>query len=281
MNKVLLDNNEIDKLIIYALQEDIGSGDVTTDNIVDEFQQSSGTLIAKADGVISGLPIAKRVFDILEGLTGWTAHFEDGDFVKSGDIIVEFEGYLKPLLKAERTALNFLQRMSGIATKTSRYVKLLTDYNTKILDTRKTVPGMRMLDKYAVSCGGGVNHRIGLYDMVMIKDNHIKAAGNISRAVELVKANIKPNIRIEVETTNPREVKEALASGIDVIMLDNMSTEEMKEAVSLIDGKVEIEASGNMTATRLVETAEAGVDFISVGALTHSAEALDISMRLK
>lgn len=281
MNKVLLDSNEIDKLIIYALQEDIGSGDVTTDNIVDEFQQSKGRLTAKSDGVIAGLGIAKRVFDILESLTLWIAHFEDGDSVKAGDIIVEFEGYLKPMLKAERTALNFLQRMSGIATKTSRYVRLLHGYNTRILDTRKTVPGLRMLDKYAVSCGGGVNHRIGLYDMVMIKDNHIKAAGNISRAVELVKANIKPNIRIEVETSNMKEVKEALAAGIDVIMLDNMTTEQMKEAVLFIDGKVEIEASGNMTATRLVDTAETGVDFISVGALTHSVEALDISMLLQ
>lgn len=276
----ILSDNKIDEIIKNALAEDIETGDITSDNIIPADTVSTGRLVAKAEGIVAGLKVAKRVFEILDALTLWKENFPDGSRVKSGDVIVEFEGRLRPLLTGERTALNLLQRMSGIATETARYTEIIKDYDTVILDTRKTVPGLRILDKYAVKCGGGTNHRIGLYDMVMIKDNHIKAAGSITAAVERVKPHLGAGIKIEVETTNMEEVKEALNAGIDIIMLDNMTTSEMKEAVEFIGGKVKVEASGNMTAERLVETAAAGVDFISVGAITHSVKALDISMRL-
>jgi len=280
MKNNLVNYEELDKIINQALREDIGSGDITTDNLIPREVVSKGKLVAKADGIIAGLEVAKRVFDLLNALTFWNQYKSEGEPVKKGEILVDFEGFLNPLLRGERTALNFLQRISGIATATNKYVSMVAEYKTEILDTRKTVPGLRMLDKYAVKCGGGTNHRIGLYDMVMIKDNHIKAAGSITRAVENIKPRLKPSIKIEVETTNLREVKEALAVGVDVIMLDNMTTEQMAEAVKFIDGRVKVEASGNMTTERLVETARAGVDFISVGALTHSVQALDISMLL-
>jgi len=280
MKNNLVNYEELDKIITQALREDIGSGDITTDNLIPREIVSNGKLVAKADGIIAGLEIAKRVFDLLNAVTSWKQYKSEGEAVKAGEILVDFEGFLNPLLKCERTALNFLQRISGIATETNKYVSIVAEYKTEILDTRKTVPGLRMLDKYAVKCGGGTNHRIGLYDMVMIKDNHIKAAGSITRAVESIKPRLKPSIKIEVETTNIREVKEALAAGVDVIMLDNMTTFEMSEAVKFIDGRVKVEASGNMTTERLVETARAGVDYISVGALTHSVKALDISMLL-
>ena len=275
-----LDFKQIDNLIDIALKEDVGTGDITTDTIIPPDQRAKALLTAKADGVIAGLLIAERVFRKLDSGVRWQNRVDDGKAAASKTVIAEVEGKLRALLTGERVALNFLQRMSGIATETSKYVSLLKSYRTKILDTRKTLPGHRMLDKYAVNMGGGTNHRIGLYDMVMIKDNHIKAAGNITKAVEAIKGKVAEGIKIEVETTNLDEVKEALEAKADIIMLDNMSTDLMRKAIRIIDGKAKVEASGSMNLERLKEVAVTGVDFISVGAVTHSVKALDISMNI-
>ena len=275
-----LDFKQIDNLIDIALKEDVGTGDITTDTIIPPDQRAKALLTAKADGVIAGLLIAERVFRKLDSGVRWQNRVDDGKAAASKTVIAEVEGKLRALLTGERVALNFLQRMSGIATETSKYVSLLKSYRTKILDTRKTLPGHRMLDKYAVNMGGGTNHRIGLYDMVMIKDNHIKAAGNITKAVEAIKGKVAEGIKIEVETTNLDEVKEALEAKADIIMLDNMSTDLMRKANRIIDGKAKVEASGSMNLERLKEVAVTGVDFISVGAVTHSVKALDISMNI-
>lgn len=235
----------------------------------------------KADGVISGLAIAKRVYEKFEKDILWDAKVKDGDRVKKGDIILRIEASYRCLLLGERLSLNILQRMSGIATETVRYVEELAGTHTQLLDTRKTAPGLRVLDKMAVKDGGATNHRMGLYDMAMIKDNHIKVAGGITNAVNAVRAHIPAGIKIEVETTNLAEVREALATHADIIMLDNMSNAEMAEAVKIIHGQAKTEASGNMSIPRLKEVAATGVDFISVGALTHSVTALDISMNIQ
>ena len=270
-----------EKLIRLAMEEDVQTGDITTDLIIPEGAVMKAFLKAKEDGVIAGLPVAEMVFMELNKNIKWNAEVKEGAKVKSGTVIARVEGSHRALLTGERTALNFLQRMSGVATETSKYVEALSKYKTKILDTRKTLPAHRLLDKYAVKVGGGTNHRIGLYDMVMIKDNHIKVAGSITKAVEQIKAKLKPGIKIEVETTNLAEVKEALDCKVDIIMLDNMSTEMMKEAVALIDRKALCEASGSIKINRVKEIAETGVDFISVGALTHSVKALDIGMYIE
>ena len=235
----------------------------------------------KADGVISGLEIAKKVYERFEKDIVWEPKVKDGDAVKKGDIILRIEASYRCLLLGERLSLNILQRMSGIATETAKYVKELAGTHTQLLDTRKTAPGLRVLDKMAVKDGGGTNHRMGLYDMSMIKDNHIKVAGGITNAVKAVRANIPADIKIEVETTNLDEVREALAAKADIIMLDNMNNADMAEAVKIINGAAKTEASGNMSIPRLKEVAATGVDFISVGALTHSVTALDISMNIK
>ncbi|GET20949.1 carboxylating nicotinate-nucleotide diphosphorylase [Prolixibacter denitrificans] len=276
----ILNFDVIDPSIDYALNEDIGDGDITTNAVIPGEMQTTATMTAKADGVVAGLPVAERVFRKLNPDIEWTTYIEDGSFVKKGDVLVQVKGSFRALLTGERLALNFLQRMSGIASETSRYVKAVEEYKTEILDTRKTVPGLRLLDKYAVKMGGGTNHRIGLYDMVMIKDNHIKVAGGITEAVEAIRPTISDNIKIEVETTNLEEVKEAIAAGADIIMLDNMDNETMKRAVELVNGRAKVEASGNMTLERLKGVAATGVDFISIGALTHSVTALDISMNI-
>ena len=271
----------IDKLIDLAIEEDIATGDVTTNSIVPANSKAVAELKMKADGVISGLEVARRVYERFEKDVIWTPFVKDGDAVKKGDIILRIEASYRSLLLGERLSLNILQRMSGIATATSLYVKELAGTHTQLLDTRKTAPGLRVLDKMAVKQGGGTNHRMGLFDMAMIKDNHIKVAGNITNAVKQVRANIPAEIKIEVETTNLAEVREALASKADIIMLDNMSNSDMTEAVKIINGKAKTEASGNMSIPRLKEVAATGVDFISVGALTHSVTALDISMNIK
>lgn len=276
----ILNFDVIDPIINYALKEDIGDGDITTNTVIPGETQTTATMTAKADGVVAGLPVAERVFRKLNPDIEWTTYIEDGSFVKKGDVLVQVKGSFRALLTGERLALNFLQRMSGIATETSRYVKVVEEYKTEILDTRKTVPGLRLLDKYAVKMGGGTNHRIGLYDMVMIKDNHIKVAGGITKAVEAIRPTISDHIKIEVETTNLEEVEEAIAAGADIIMLDNMDNETMKLAVELVNGRAKVEASGNMTLERLKGVAATGVDFISIGALTHSVTALDISMNI-
>ena len=271
----------IDKLSDLAIEEDINTGDITTESLIPDSLNAVAEMTAKAEGVISGLSLIRRVFEKFEKDIKWTPFVKDGEKVKRGDVILRIEAKYSTLLKGERISLNILQRMSGIATKTADYVNELKGYKTELLDTRKTVPGMRIFDKQAVSDGGAKNHRMGLYDLVMIKDNHIKIAGSITKAVEQIRKNVGQGIKIEVETTNLDEVKEALECNVDIIMLDNMSNDLMKEAVMVVAGRTKTEASGNMTIERLKSVAETGVDYISVGALTHSVTALDISMNIK
>lgn len=271
----------IDQLINLAIEEDIASGDVTTNSIIPAHSRAIAEMKMKADGVISGLKVIRRVYERFEKDIVWTPLVKDGDTVQKGDIILRIEASYRCLLLGERLSLNILQRMSGIATETAKYVKELAGTHTQLLDTRKTAPGLRILDKMAVKDGGGTNHRMGLYDMAMIKDNHIKVAGGIPNAVKAVRANLPAGIKIEVETTKLEEVKEALEAKADIIMLDNMGTITMSEAVKMIHGQAKTEASGNMSIPRLKEVAATGVDFISVGALTHSVTALDISMNIK
>ncbi|MBA4408718.1 MAG: carboxylating nicotinate-nucleotide diphosphorylase [Bacteroidota bacterium] len=268
-------------LIELALTEDIGEGDITTDNIIPAETQRKAKMVAKADGIVAGLPIAEMVFRSLDPKMSWKVLAPEGSKVKKGDVLVEFEGTYRALLTGERTALNFLQRLSGIATMSGKYADAVKEFKTIILDTRKTLPGFRMLDKYAVKTGGAGNHRIGLFDMAMIKDNHIEVAGGITNAVKAVRSKIKEGIKIEVETSTLAQVQEAIDAGADIIMLDNMDTETMRKSVELIAGRAKVEASGNMTLERLREVAATGVDYISIGALTHSVSALDISQRLE
>ncbi len=274
-----LDKKQIERIIIAALQEDIGAGDITTNLLIAKKQKAKAFFLAKENGIIAGLNIAKMVFQKL-GTTTWKSYVKDGELVTAGTRIAEVKGSLRALLTGERTALNILQRLSGIATATNNFVTVIKDTDAKILDTRKTVPGLRMLDKYAIKIGGGTNHRIGLFDMVLIKDNHIKAAGSITNAVNKIKKGLTKKIKIEVETRNLEEVREALDCKVEIIMLDNMSVAEMKDAVIIIGGKAKIEASGNVNLQSLRKIAETGVDFISVGVLTHSVKALDISMKI-
>jgi len=265
--------------IRLALNEDIQSGDITTLAIVDEEKKCKGKLVAKESGIIAGLEVFEYVFKLLDDIgIEFNSNFEDGAEVKKGEIIAEFSGKMQTVLSGERTALNFLQRMSGVATSTKEYVKLLEGTKTELLDTRKTLPGFRYLDKYTVAVGGGRNHRIGLFDMVMLKENHIKAAGSITTAVEMIREKYNTDFKIEVETSNFAEIEEAIKSSVDVIMLDNMSIDEMKVAVKMIGGSAKIEASGNITLNNIRAVAETGVDYISVGAITHSVNALDISL---
>ncbi len=268
----------IDQLIDLAIEEDIATGDVTTNSIIPAHSRAVAEMKMKADGVIS---VARRVYERFEKDIVWHPLVQDGDRVKKGDIILRIEASYRCLLLGERLSLNILQRMSGIATETAKYVRELDGSHTRLLDTRKTAPGLRVLDKMAVKDGGATNHRMGLYDMAMIKDNHIKVAGGITNAVRAVRANVPDGIKIEVETTNLEEVREALSVKADIIMLDNMANDEMAEAVRIIAGQAQTEASGNMNIPRLKEVAATGVDFISVGALTHSVTALDISMNIK
>ena len=271
----------IDQIITLAFEEDVATGDITTNALIPENSRAVATLTMKANGIVSGLEIAGKVFSRLDKDIICTPYVKEGEKVSQGDVILKVEGNFRALLTAERIVLNILQRMSGIATATALYVKETEGTQTHLLDTRKTAPGMRILDKMAVKAGGGTNHRMGLYDLALIKDNHIKVAGSITRAVQQVRDYITPGVRIEVETTCIEEVKEALTSGADIIMLDNMSTSLMAEAVRLVDKKAKTEASGNMTLGRIREVATTGVDYISVGALTHSVTALDISMNIQ
>lgn len=269
-------------LIRLALDEDVANiGDITTDNLIPAETRRKAYMVAKADGVIAGLPIAEMVFRQLDQSLVWEPQVEEGAKVTNGTVLVRFEASYRALLTAERTALNFFQRLSGIATMAGKYAEAVKDTKTVILDTRKTLPGFRMLDKYAVKTGGATNHRIGLFDMVMIKDNHIEVAGGITPSVEQIKAKIPAEIKIEVETTTLEQVQEALNAGADIIMLDNMDNATMSKAVAMINGKAKVEASGNMTLERLKEVAATGVDYISIGALTHSVQAMDISQRLE
>jgi nicotinate-nucleotide pyrophosphorylase (carboxylating) len=276
--------NLINKLLDLGIEEDINTGDITTESIIPESMNAVATMTAKQDGVISGLDIVKMVYDRFQDDVVFTPYYKDGDAVKKGDVILKVEASYPTLLRGERLSLNIFQRMCGIATETAKYVKELAGTQTQLLDTRKTAPGLRVLDKLAVKHGGGTNHRMGLYDMAMIKDNHIKMAGGIAKAVAQVRANIPADIKIEVETTNLDEVRQAIEAGADIIMLDNMGNEQMTEAVAIIkaaDKGIKTEASGNMSIPRLLEVAATGVDFISVGALTHTVKGMDISMNIQ
>lgn len=275
--------NLINKLLDLGIEEDINTGDITTESIIPATMNGIATMTAKQDGVISGLDIVKMVYDRFQSDVVFTPYCKDGDAVKKGDVILKIEATYPTLLRGERLSLNIFQRMCGIATETAKYVKELEGTHTELLDTRKTAPGLRVLDKMAVKHGGGTNHRMGLYDMAMIKDNHIKMAGGIAKAVEQVRARIAEGIKIEVEATNIDEVRQAIDADADIIMLDNMDTNSMAEAVKIINAAnkgIKTEASGNMSIPRLKEVAATGVDYISVGALTHTVKGMDISMNI-
>lgn len=276
--------NLINKLLDLGIEEDINTGDITTESIIPASMNATATMTAKQDGVISGLEVVKMVYDRFQDDVVFTPYFQNGDAVKKGDVILKVEATYPTLLRGERLSLNIFQRMCGIATETAKYVKELADTQTELLDTRKTAPGLRVLDKLAVKHGGGTNHRMGLYDMAMIKDNHIKMAGGIAKAVEQVRSRIAEGIKIEVEATNLEEVKQAIEAGADIIMLDNMDNQSMTEAVKVIKAAekgIKTEASGNMSIERLKEVAATGVDYISVGALTHTVKGMDISMNIQ
>ncbi len=268
-----------DKLIMQALEEDITSEDITTNAVMRERREGEVDLICKEDGIIAGLWVFERVFTLLDPSTRVTLFVKDGDEVKKGQKMGVVTGDIRVLLSGERTALNYLQRMSGIATYTRSVAKLLEGTKTKLLDTRKTTPNMRIFEKYAVRTGGGYNHRYNLSDGVLLKDNHIGAAGSVKKAVELAREYAPFVRKIEVETETLEMVKEAVEAGADIIMLDNMSLEMMKEAVDYIDGRASTECSGNVTKENAAQLAAAGVDYISSGALTHSAPILDISLK--
>ena len=276
-----LDTKQIDKVVLNALEEDMPYGDVTTDNLISDEDFTEAKFIAKADGVISGMPVAARVFELIDSRTSLEILKNDGECVQKGDIIAILRGPTAAVLKGERTALNLMQRMSGIATRTRVFTELVKDYPVSVADTRKTTPGLRYLEKYAVRCGGGRNHRYSLSDAVMLKDNHIAAGGGILSAVRKVRANIPHTVKIEVEVENMDMVRDAVESGADIIMLDNMNEAAMAEAVRYIAGRALVEASGDVTEVRICAIAETGVDIISIGRITHSVKALDISLRFK
>ena len=271
----------VDNIIKTALLEDINYLDTTTDYLIDEDQENTARFLAKADGVLCGIDVALRVFTILQE-QGFEAkvYKHDGDVLEKGDIIAEIHGKTRTLLKGERTALNLLQHMSGVATATRQAVKAIEGTNASIADTRKTLPGLRPLQKYAVTVGGGRNHRYNLSDAAMLKDNHVDAGGGIASAVAKLKKKLGHMTKIELEVRNLDELGQALEAGVDVIMLDNMSCEEMREAVAITNGRALLEASGGITAETLRAIAETGVDIISMGALTHSVTAFDISLKI-
>ena len=268
-----------DELIKLALREDISSEDVTTNAVMRTYQKGEVELICKQDGIIAGLEIFKRVFELLDAKTQVEFYAKDGEEVKNGQLIGKVKGDIRVLLSGERTALNYLQRMSGIATYTNSIAKLLEGSKTKLLDTRKTTPNMRIFEKYAVRAGGGFNHRYNLSDGVLLKDNHIGAAGGVKEAIQMAKEYAPFVRKIEVETENLDMVKEAVEAGADIIMLDNMTADEMKEAIKIIDGRAETECSGNVTRENIARVIDLGVDYISSGALTHSAPILDLSLK--
>ena len=278
---MILNKFIVDDIIVSALKEDVNYVDQATAFVIPEESVSEARFLAKADGVLAGLEVALRVFELIDGRCRRTVYKKDGDELKKGEIIAELSGPTRALLQGERIALNLLQHMSGVATATARAVKLVEGTGCSIADTRKTLPGLRALQKYAVLCGGGRNHRYNLSDAAMLKDNHIDAGGGILKTVSALREQVGHTVKIEVETRNMDEVKEAVASGADIIMLDNMSAAEMREAVDYIAGRALTEASGNITLENLAEKAKSGVDIISMGALTHSVTALDISMKIK
>jgi len=278
MNNITMKMNA-DELILLALREDISSEDITTNSVMREYQLGEVDLICKQDGVVAGLDVFKRVFELLDEKTEVSFYVKDGDRVKNGEKIGLVRGDIRVLLSGERTALNYLQRMSGIATYTRNIADLLEGTGTKLLDTRKTTPNMRIFEKYAVKVGGGNNHRYNLSDGILLKDNHIGAAGGVKEAVRMAKEYAPFVRKIEIEVENLDMLKEALEAGADIIMLDNMSVEDMKEAVRLVKGKAETECSGNVTKENIARLVDIGVDYISSGALTHSSPILDLSLK--
>lgn len=278
MNNITMALNA-DELIMNALKEDITSEDITTNSVMREFQMGEVELICKQDGIIAGLDVFKRVFELLDSSTEVSFNVKDGDFVKNGDKIGIVRGDIRVLLSGERTALNYLQRMSGIATYTRSIVDLLKGGKTKLLDTRKTTPNMRIFEKYAVKVGGGCNHRYNLSDGILLKDNHIGAAGSVKKAVEMAKEYAPFVRKIEIEVENLDMLREAVDAGADIIMLDNMGVEDMKTAVAMVQGKAETECSGNVTRENIERLKDIGVDYISSGALTHSAPIMDLSLK--
>ena len=277
---MMLNQMYVDNLIKTALLEDINYIDVTTDYLIDEDQEGAAQFLAKADGVLCGLDVALRVFELLQPDFKAEVFKKDGDVLKKGDIIAKVYGKTRTILKGERTALNLIQHMSGIATATNEAVKLVEETKASIVDTRKTLPGMRPLQKYAVTVGGGKNHRYNLSDAAMLKDNHVDAGGGITNAVKKLKSKLGHMTKVELEVRTLDELREALSVVVDVIMLDNMSNEMMAEAVKITDGKAILEASGGITSETLRGVAETGVDIISIGALTHSVKAFDISLKI-
>ncbi len=277
---MMIDTRSLNELLSRALAEDIGTGDVTTQSTVPQDAVTSGRFLAKSPGVLCGTEVAKAVFAYVDPQVNMETFFSDGDTVGKGDIIGSVKGRASSVLIGERLALNFMQRLSGIATRTRAAVDEIAGYPVKIIDTRKTTPGLRVLEKYAVRVGGGYNHRITLSDGILIKDNHVRAAGGITAAVASARKNAPHTLKIEVEAETLEMVEEALSAGADIIMLDNMSVELMAKAVSMIQKKALTEASGNMDEKNLREIAMTGVDFISIGALTHTVKPLDISLKL-
>ena len=271
---------QIDDIIKTALNEDINYIDITTDLLVDDDRISTARFVSKDEGVLCGIDIAMRVFELLDPNVKYNVYFKDGSSVKKGDIIAEITGRTRALLKGERTALNLVQHLSGVASATNKLVKLAEGTNASIADTRKTLPGLRALQKYAVTVGGGKNHRYNLSDCAMLKDTHIDAYGSLTNAVKVLRESLGHTVKIEVEVGSLDELHEALTTGADIIMLDNMSCELMSEAVSITNGRALLEASGNVSEQTLRSIAETGVDIISVGAITHSVKAFDISMKM-
>ncbi len=271
----------IDDIIRQAIKEDVGTGDITTMSTVEESAVISGKFIAKERGVLCGIDVARRVFEIIDDSVSFISNYPDGATLAKGNIIAEISGNARSILTGERVALNFLQRLSGIASKTSLCVEAVRGTSASICDTRKTTPGLRVLEKYAVKTGGGSNHRYNLSDGVLIKDNHIVAAGGITQAVEKARQAAPHTLKIEVEVENFDMLKEALSAGADIIMLDNMSIEDMRKAVAIVGGRAIVEASGNMGDKDLITVAETGVNLISIGALTHTVRAMDISLKFE
>ena len=271
----------LDRIILNALDEDVGTGDITTESTIPEDRVAHGLYKAKESGVLCGIGVAKRVFELIDPAIEFTALRKDGDRIENGEIIAEVRGKATNVLTGERTGLNLMQRMSGIATRTAEAVKQVEGTQAKICDTRKTTPGLRVIEKYAVKVGGGTNHRFNLADGILIKDNHIVAAGSITAAVKAARANAPHTLKIEVEVESFEELNEALEAGADIIMLDNMNCEDMTKAVQIVAGRALTEASGNMGDRNLSEVAACGVDLISIGALTHSVRALDISLKFR
>ena len=278
---MILPDFYIDELIKKAITEDINYIDVSSAYLFGDDDRTEAYFISKADGVLCGIEVALRVFSLLDNTLEYKLYKHDGDEIKAGDLIAEFSGKTLKLLEGERTALNLLQHMSGVASMTNAAVKAIEGTGSTIADTRKTLPGLRAIQKYAVTCGGGHNHRYNLSDAAMLKDNHIDAGGGITKTVKTLREKIGHTVKIEVETRTLDEVKEAVEAGADIIMLDNMSLETMQKAVEIIDGRALTEASGNVTLENIRTVAQAGVNIISMGAITHSVKAFDISMRIK